>query len=168
MDLFKETLQLIDTEQVKLIDFKIVAIKGCWHRLSIPVERFTERIMTECIGFDGSSYGFLSVEKSDMVFIPDLSTAFIDPFTEIKTLIIIADIYRLENGKRIRFEDDPSYIAEKAEGRRVRRRRRAARGRSRGRGFPADHRAPARGCRASRRWSCRSWRWARLPGGIGA
>ena len=115
MDMFKKTLKLIDTEQVQLIDFKIVDIKGRWHRLSIPVERFTERIMTEGIGFDGSSYGFLTVEKSDMVFIPDLSTAFIDPFATIKTLIIIADIYRLENGERIRFEDDPRYIAEKAE-----------------------------------------------------
>lgn len=115
MDIFKETLQLIDSEQVKLIDFKIVDIKGRWHQLAIPVERFKERIMAEGIGFDGSSYGFLTVEKSDMVFIPDLSTAFIDPFAEIKTLIIIADIYRLENGERIRFEDDPRYIAEKAE-----------------------------------------------------
>jgi glutamine synthetase len=50
-----------------------------------------------------------------MVFIPDLSTAFIDPFSNLKTLVIIADIYRLDNGKRIRFEDDPRYIAEKAE-----------------------------------------------------
>jgi len=115
MDLFKETLQLIDSEQVQLIDFKIVDIKGRWHRLAIPVERFSERILTEGIGFDGSSYGFLTVEKSDMVFIPDLSTAFIDPFAQIKTLIIIADIYRLDNGERIRFEDDPRYIAEKAE-----------------------------------------------------
>ena len=115
MDLLKKTLQLINSEKVQMIDFKIVDIKGRWHRLAIPVERFSERIMTEGIGFDGSSYGFLTVEKSDMVFIPDLSTAFIDPFAEIKTLVIISNIYRLENGERIRFEDDPRYIAEKAE-----------------------------------------------------
>lgn len=115
MDLFKKTIELIDSEKVKLIDFKIVDIKGRWHRLAIPVERFSHQIMTEGIGFDGSSYGFLTIEKSDMVFIPDLSTAFIDPFAEIKTLIIIADIYRLENDERIRYEDDPRYIAEKTE-----------------------------------------------------
>lgn len=115
MQLFKTTMDIIDKESVKLIDFKIVDMKGRWHRLSIPVERFTERVMTEGIGFDGSSYGFLTVEKSDMVFIPDLSTAFIDPFSEIKTMIIIADIYRLIQGQRTRFEDDPRYIAEKAE-----------------------------------------------------
>lgn len=115
MDLFEKTLDLIKDQDIQLIDFKIVDMKGRWHRLSIPVERFNKRIMEEGIGFDGSSYGFLTVEKSDMVFIPDLSTAFIDPFAEIGTLIIIADIYRLDKGTRIRFEDDPRYVAEKAE-----------------------------------------------------
>lgn len=115
MHLFEQTMDIIEKEKVQLIDFKIVDMKGRWHRLSIPVERFTERVITEGIGFDGSSYGFLTVEKSDMVFIPDLSTAFIDPFASLKTMIIIADIYRLDQGKRIRFEDDPRYIAEKAE-----------------------------------------------------
>lgn len=115
MELFNKIKRTIETEKVELIDFKIVDMKGRWHRLSIPVERFTERTMTEGIGFDGSSYGFLTVEKSDMVFVPDLTTAFIDPFAELKTMIIIADIYRLDHGKRIRFEDDPRYVAEKAE-----------------------------------------------------
>ncbi|GAJ01931.1 unnamed protein product, partial [marine sediment metagenome] len=31
-------------------------------------------LFSEGIGFDGSSYGFLTVEKSDMVFVPDMST----------------------------------------------------------------------------------------------
>lgn len=115
MNLFQKTLDLIKEENIEIVDFKIVDIKGKWHRLSIPVERFNERVMTEGIGFDGSSYGFLTVEKSDMVFIPDLTTAFIDPFTTVSTLVIISDIYRLEDGKRIRFEDDPRYVAEKAE-----------------------------------------------------
>ncbi|MDP1171952.1 glutamine synthetase, partial [Klebsiella pneumoniae] len=78
-------------------------------------ERFNEGTLSEGIGFDGSSYGFLTVEKSDMVFRPDLSTAFLDPFTERKTLVMIADIYRLKDSQRIRFEDDPRFIAQKTE-----------------------------------------------------
>lgn len=110
-----EVKGFIQKEQIKMIDFKIIDMIGRWHHLSIPVTRFNESVLKNGIGFDGSSYGFLTVEKSDMVFIPDLSTAFIDPFIEIPTLVMIGDIYRLENGQRIRFEDDPRYIAAQAE-----------------------------------------------------
>lgn len=112
---FEDALYFIEKEHVKIVDFKIIDLSGRWHHLSIPHERFKKEIFRDGIGFDGSSYGFLTVEKSDMVFIPDLSTAFLDPFAPQTTLCIIADIYRLENGNRIRFEDDPRYIAQKAE-----------------------------------------------------
>ncbi|MBN2897285.1 MAG: type I glutamate--ammonia ligase [Clostridia bacterium] len=110
-----EVKGFIQKEQIQIIDFKIIDMIGRWHHLSIPVARFTESVLTNGIGFDGSSYGFLTVEKSDMVFVPDLSTAFVDPFVDVPTLVMIGDIYRLDNGKRIRFEDDPRYIAKKAE-----------------------------------------------------
>lgn len=110
-----EVKGFIQKEQIKMIDFKIIDMIGRWHHLSIPVTRFNEAVLTNGIGFDGSSYGFLTVEKSDMVFIPDLSTAFVDPFMTIPTLVMIGDIYRLDEGKRIRFEDDPRFIAQKAE-----------------------------------------------------
>ncbi len=57
---------------------------------------------------------FKTIEKSDMVFIPDLSTAFIDPFCDVPTLSMIGDIYTLESGVK-RYEGDPRFIAEKAE-----------------------------------------------------
>lgn len=99
---------------IKIIDFKISDLAGRWHHLSIPAGRFNEKIMTDGIGFDGSSYGFKTVEKSDMVFIPDLSTAFIDPFCDVPTLSMIGNIYSLE-GKVQRYQGDPRFIAEKAE-----------------------------------------------------
>ena len=110
-----EVKGFIEREQIKIVDFKIIDMIGKWHHLSIPVTRFNEKVLKNGIGFDGSSYGFLTVEKSDMVFIPDISTAFVDPFMDIPTLVMIGDIYRLDNGKRIRFEDDPRYIAQRAE-----------------------------------------------------
>ena len=61
---------------IRMIDFKLTDLVGRWHHLSIPVTRFAKNIFEEGIGFDGSSYGFLSVEQSDMAFIPDLGTAF--------------------------------------------------------------------------------------------
>ena len=99
---------------IRIVDFKVTDLMGRWHHLSIPVARLNEKVFSEGIGFDGSSYGFVTVEKSDMVFIPDLSTSFIDPFCEIPTLSMIGDIYTLDNGIH-RYEGDPRYIAEKAE-----------------------------------------------------
>lgn len=111
----EDVMAYIKEADIKIVDFKIIDTRGRWHHLSIPSERFNERVLTEGIGFDGSSYGFLTVEKSDMVFIPDLSTAFVDPFADEKTLVFISDIYKLHDGVRERFEDDPRYMAQKAE-----------------------------------------------------
>lgn len=102
------------SNDIRILDFKVTDLNGRWHHLSIPVERFGENILDEGIGFDGSSYGYLTVEKSDMVFIPDLSTAFVDPFCEIATLSMIADVYKLDHGIQ-RYDGDPRYIAQKAE-----------------------------------------------------
>jgi len=101
-------------EAVDFIDFKVIDLTGRWHHLTITPDRFTEHVMEDGIGFDGSSYGFLRVNKSDMVFIPDLSTAFLDPFTKRKTLTMIANIYALQNGV-VRYEGDPRLVAAKAE-----------------------------------------------------
>lgn len=115
--MFEDVSQVIsfcEKEGIKIIDFKVVDLAGRWHHLSIPVERFDEKILEDGIGFDGSSYGFLSVEKSDMIFKPDIRTAFVDPFCEVPTLSMIADIYQITD-KSERFQSDPRYIAEKAE-----------------------------------------------------
>lgn len=99
---------------IKLIDFKVIDLAGRWHHLTITEEKFNEELLENGIGFDGSSYGFLTVEKSDMVFKPDLGTAFVDPFMEIPTLCFLTDIYTVGKEKK-RYEGDPKYIAEKAE-----------------------------------------------------
>ena len=105
---------LISENDIRVIDFKQIDLSGRWHHLTIPVERFTEDLLTTGIGFDGSSYGFLTVEKSDMVFIPDLGSAFLDPVVDMPTLSMIGDIYRI-NDTYTRFESDPRFVAEKAE-----------------------------------------------------
>ena len=111
---FGDILAFIKECEIKMIDFKEVDLEGRWHHLSIPAERFVPELLEKGIGFDGSSYGFLSVEKSDMVFIPDISSAFLDPVSKIPALAMIGDIYKIDNGCE-RFESDPRYIAEKAE-----------------------------------------------------
>lgn len=109
-----EVKAFCEKNDIKIIDFKITDLIGRWHHLSIPAARFNEKTLEEGIGFDGSSYGFKTVDKSDMIFIPDLTSAFVDPFCDVPTLSMIGDIYTLEGGIK-RYEGDPRYIAEKAE-----------------------------------------------------
>ncbi len=82
----KDILKLIEREDVKMVDFKMVDISGQYRHVTIPAQNFSEDTMVSGIGFDASNYGYAVVEKSDMVFIPDPDTAVIDPFCEIKTL----------------------------------------------------------------------------------
>lgn len=82
----QDIMNLIKEHNIKMIDFKIVDINGQFRHVTIPAQQFSEKTMKEGIGFDASNYGYAVVEKSDMVFIPDLDTALIDPFCEIPTL----------------------------------------------------------------------------------
>lgn len=93
----------------------MIDLNGRWRHLTIPSGRFSEETMKSGIGFDGSNYGFAPVEKSDMVFIPDLTTAYIDKFMEIKTLAMIGDVFVIDMPNNIAFDQDPRNVAKHAE-----------------------------------------------------
>ena len=84
----QELLDLIREKDIKMVDFKIVDINGQYRHVTIPASHFNEDTLTNGIGFDASNYGYAVVEKSDMVFIPDITTAAVDPFCEVPTLSI--------------------------------------------------------------------------------
>lgn len=88
----KEVLDFCRDNGIKMIDFKMVDINGRWRHVTIPASRLTEDTMTYGIGFDGSNYGYAAVENSDMVFIPVISSAAIDPFADIPTLSMTGDV----------------------------------------------------------------------------
>lgn len=100
---------------IRMIDFKMVDINGRWRHLTIPAERLDESTMCYGIGFDGSNYGYAPVEKSDMVFLPDLSTAHPDPFTEVPTLSISGNVRVLRDTGNEPFDQYPRNVALKAE-----------------------------------------------------
>ena len=87
----EEVITYIRENDVKMLDFKMVDINGSYRHVTIPAARFDEKTLTEGIGFDASNYGYAVVEKSDMVFIPDVTTAFMDPFCEVPTLSMSGD-----------------------------------------------------------------------------
>ena len=112
---FEEAKVFIEENDIEMIDFRMIDLNGRWHHLTIPADRFTESIMTAGIGFDGSNYGFAPVEKSDMVFIPDLSSAAIDDFCEIKTLSMIGDVRIIGEKENTPFNQEPRNVSKRAE-----------------------------------------------------
>ena len=82
----QDILDMIRKENIQMIDFKMVDINGQFRHVTIPAGNFNEDLLRDGVGFDASNYGYAVVEKSDMVFIPDLDTAVVDPFCQIPTL----------------------------------------------------------------------------------
>ena len=113
-DKFVQVRQEAAEKGVELIDLKILDLPGRLHHLSFPYDRFTPDMCEEGIGFDGSSYGFLKPEQSDMVLIPDLTTACIDPFRQRPTLTMFAEA-RLTDQNRTPFPQDSRCLARRAE-----------------------------------------------------
>lgn len=81
-----DIVKLIRSENIRMVDFKMIDINGQFRHVTVPAADFGEEIIKKGVGFDASNYGYAVVEKSDMVFIPDPDTAAIDPFCEIPTL----------------------------------------------------------------------------------
>lgn len=111
---FDELKRYCEEEQIQMIDFRMIALTGQVKHLTIPVSRLSTNIFEEGIGFDGSNYGYAKVEKSDMVFIPDLTSAFRDPFWDVPTVSMIGDVFAISD-KKEPFEHDPRHITAKAE-----------------------------------------------------
>ena len=83
-----DIMNMIQENNIQMVDFKVVDINGQFRHVTIPANHFNEDTLKNGIGFDASNYGYAVVEKSDMVFIPDIETAIIDPYCTIPTLSI--------------------------------------------------------------------------------
>ncbi|MCE9637020.1 MAG: type I glutamate--ammonia ligase [Planctomycetes bacterium] len=106
---------LLRKNKVEFIDLKCIDLTGALHHITLPVRpKILEKMLAEGVGFDGSSYGFRKVESSDMVMIPDLGTAMMDPFREAPTLSFFANIL-LTDAARTPFPQDGRALAAKAE-----------------------------------------------------
>jgi glutamine synthetase len=109
-----EVLKYAEKNGVKFVDFKFVDFLGIWQHTTMPLHKLTEDSFTEGFGFDGSSIrGWQPINASDMVFVPDASTAVMDPFFAHPTLSVICDIQ--DAVTRQPYSRDPRHIAKKAE-----------------------------------------------------
>lgn len=105
-------LKKIEDDKFDFVDIKFTDIRGAWRHITLPSDKFTEKIFTEGVGIDGSSLGFLSVKAGDMIVIPDPSFHFVDPFWQMPVLSVIGDIYEVNPSEP--HARDPRYTAIKA------------------------------------------------------
>jgi glutamine synthetase len=82
--------------------------------VSIPADKLDEDKFTGGHGFDGSSIrGFAAINESDMLLMPDATTAIVDPVYKVPTLSLVCDV--ADPVSRERYARDPRYVAQKAE-----------------------------------------------------
>src|SRR5882762_7008179 len=109
-----EVLQFAKDNGARQVDVRFYAIPGLQHHISYPVGELNEGSFTDGFGIDGSSIrGWAAINESDMLLIPDPTTAYIDPFYETKTLVMTSDV--IDPITRQHYDRDPRWIAQKAE-----------------------------------------------------
>lgn len=110
----EHVLTMLNEHEVKFVDLRFTDTKGKEQHVTIPAHQVNAEFFEEGKMFDGSSIGgWKGINESDMVLMPDASTALIDPFYEESTLIIRCDI--LEPGTLQGYDRDPRSIAKRAE-----------------------------------------------------
>nr|WP_306763711.1 glutamate--ammonia ligase [Oceanimonas pelagia] len=107
-------MDMIKEHDVKFVDLRFTDIKGKEQHISLPVNQINDDFFEEGKMFDGSSMtAWKTIHESDMVLMPDPSTAVMDPFTEDATLNIRCDV--LEPATMQGYDRDPRSIARRAE-----------------------------------------------------
>jgi glutamine synthetase len=110
-----DVMRMIADKGIRMIDFKFTDVPGTWQHFSIPSRALDTSTFAEGIGFDGSSIrGFQQINESDMLLVPDPTTAILDPFTAEPTLSLVCDVAQ-PGARRDPYSRDPRYIARKAE-----------------------------------------------------
>ncbi len=107
-------LKLIKDEEVRFVDLRFTDTRGKDQHVTFPSHQLDADVFEDGKMFDGSSIaGWKGIHESDMILMPDASTAVLDPFFEEKTLIVRCDIVEPSTGQG--YERDPRSLAKRAE-----------------------------------------------------
>jgi glutamine synthetase len=109
-----DVLALAREKSVKVVDLRFMDMPGTWQHFSVPIQALSEDSFEEGLGFDGSSIrGWKTIDQSDMLVMPDPSTAWIDPFPREPTLILTCNV--VDCITREEYSRDPRNVARNAE-----------------------------------------------------
>lgn len=107
-------LKMIKDNGVKFVDYRFTDSHGKEQHVSCPAHTVDADVFTEGKMFDGSSIaGWKGINESDMIMMPDASTAVMDPFADEPTIILTCDIIEPATGQG--YERDPRSVANRAE-----------------------------------------------------
>ena len=110
----KEVIAFATEKGAKQVDLRFTDLPGLSQHISYPISQLDEDSFEEGFGIDGSSIrGWAAINESDMLLIPDPTTAYIDPFFETPTLCMVGDIRDPITHQS--YDRDPRYIGKKAE-----------------------------------------------------
>jgi glutamine synthetase len=110
----KDVLAMAKENGARVVDIRFMDFPGIWQHFSVPLSELEESSFEDGYGFDGSSIrGWQPINMSDMLVIPDASTAKMDPFYADPTLVLIGNI--VDPITREAYSRDPRNIAQKAE-----------------------------------------------------
>jgi glutamine synthetase len=105
---------VINQEGIEFVSVRFTDLIGVQQQMTLPAAEFLKEAFTDGVAFDGSSVkGFQAINESDMKMIPDLETAYIDPFRKHKTLNVAFSIVDPITDEP--YSRDPRQVAAKAE-----------------------------------------------------
>ncbi|MGD2021569.1 MAG: type I glutamate--ammonia ligase [Desulfobacterales bacterium] len=110
----KDVLDMAKENGAKVVDLRFMDFPGLWQHFTVPISELEESSFEDGYGFDGSSIrGWQPIHASDMLVVPDATTAKMDPFYEAPTLVLICNI--VDPVTREPYSRDPRNIAQKAD-----------------------------------------------------
>ncbi len=106
--------KLIKDHSIDYVSFRFTDLRGKLQHTAQHISTVNEDLLEDGIMFDGSSIsGWKVINESDMILRPDLSTAVLDPFSALPTLVVFCDVYEPSTGQP--YSRDPRSIARAAE-----------------------------------------------------
>jgi len=109
-----KAISLAKEKECLFVDLKFIDLPGTWQHYTLPISELTEDLFEEGNGFDGSSIrGFRPIHESDMLLMPDPTSAIVDPVLDPPTLSLICDVRDPVTGED--YSRDPRNVARKAE-----------------------------------------------------
>ena len=110
----REAVEFAKKNKVQIVDLKFVDLLGTWQHFSIPAEELTEGVFKDGSGLDGSSIrGWKAINDSDLLMVPDSTTACLDPFCAVPTMSVAGNV--VDPITREPYDRDPRFVAQKAE-----------------------------------------------------
>lgn len=110
----EDILKRVHDDGYEIVDLRFVDLPGTVQHFSLSAKGLTEAVFSDGLYFDGSSVrGFQEIQESDMLLLPDPSTAAEDLFRQRRTLAITCFVHDPVTGEA--YTRDPRNIARKAE-----------------------------------------------------